>query len=255
MKNFLDRTTLLIIASAFIMVLLCISTASRDIFPFWVIRRGAFVGDALFHEMGHTLFYWLFGQPAIPMIFTFFGSDQAGGMSMPLMERNWFMQIAMFAVLAYGCYWVRKNYPKLFIATIIFSLLIFAVAFTRYTPIVIAYMGHGSSILVGGFLLFRTWIYLDARNQYERWLNAFLGFYLILSNLCFSYNLAFNPVTRGGYDDHIAFGASHNDFWMMAMEMPGWSVKGIAIFTIGYCLAAIIGSFILAMYLNDAFEE
>ena len=242
------------VISALMAVGLTLLPATKEMFPFWVIARGAFVADALFHEMGHTIFYWLFGHVAIPMIFTLFGSDQAGGMSMA-MGRNWFLQILVFAALAYGVYWVKENWRALLIPYCLFSVLVTVAAFTKYTDVVIAYMGHGSSIAMGGFFLFRAWIYLDARNSYERWLNAFFGFYLTLSNMVFSYGLAFNTDARGDYSSHLAFGAGHNDFWNIAMVIPSWSVKGIAMFTIGYGVAMIIGSCVAAAFLDDYFED
>src|ERR1700744_2063957 len=118
MAKLLDRTTLLLMIAALALTIPRIFPPTRDMLLFYIIRRAMFVGDAMFHEMGHTIFFWLFGQPAIPMIFTIFGSDQAGGMSMPIIERSWIMQDLSFAALAYGCYWTKKNAPGLFIPAI-----------------------------------------------------------------------------------------------------------------------------------------
>jgi hypothetical protein len=254
MPQLLDRATLLMIISAFIVALLCVLPESRGIFPFWVIAAGANVADTLFHELGHTITAWLFGHPAIPMIFTLFGANQASGYSL-YFQRSWFLQAGAFAALGIGCYWVKGNMPFLFIPAIVLTLIIIAVAFSGYDMLAISYMGHGGTIAMGGFFLFRAWIYLDSRNQFERWLNAFLGFFQIIYNMHFSYQLAFDWAAREVYSDHVDFGISHNDFWQMAMEVPNWSVKGIAIFTIGYCVMAIIGSFLLAVCLQDKFRD
>src|SRR5277367_2959407 len=106
MGDFLDRTTLFIMVSAFIVALLALLPATRDMFPFWVIAAGLHICDTLFHELGHTLFAWLFGRPAVPMIFTLFGADQAGGMTI-YREHSWFVQIGAFLALAYGCWWLK----------------------------------------------------------------------------------------------------------------------------------------------------
>jgi hypothetical protein len=250
MSELLDRTTLFIIVSAFITALLCILPESQSLLPFAIMARGLHIGNTLFHEMGHTIFAWFFGKPAVPMIFTFFGADQAGGMSM-IFDRNWFVQIAAFAALGYGCYWIKKNFPPLFIPAIGFILFILTIAFTGYYGIVIAFMGPGGAALMGGFFLFRAWIYLDARNPFERWLNALFGFFLTLWNFYFSYNLAFDALMNAEYSSHVAFGVSHNDFKMIAMMMPGWTVKAVAIFAMGYCTLIIIGSFLCALWLQD----
>lgn len=254
MSALFDRATLLTIFSALIVVCLCLWPGIREIFPIWLIAKGAFVGDALFHELGHTIFYWLFGQPAIPMIFTLFGSDQAGGMAMAW-DRSWFVQGAAFAFLAYACYWLRENIPGLFISMLIFSIIIVTLAFTRYTETVISFMGHGTSILMGGFFLFRAWIYLDARNAIERWLNAFFGFYLTLSNFMLGYNILYDPATRERYTGHQMFGAMHNDLVNVAMDVGSWSVLGVAWFMMVFSVFTIVSAFIMAVLLRDNFAD
>ena len=252
MEQVFDRTTLFIMVSAFITALLCIFPQSCSIFPFWMMAAGLHIGDTLFHEMGHTVFAWLFGRPAIPMIFTLFGADQAGGMSLQW-ERIWFVQIAAFAVLGYGCYRAKRNASRLFIPAVIFSLLIVAAVLMDYGELVITYMGHGGAVLMGGFFLFRAWVYMDSRNQFERWLNALFGFFLTLCNLVFSYNLAFKGDEE--YSEHIAFSISHNDFKVISDMIPGWSVKNIGCFTIGYCIATIVVSFLLALWFRTTFPK
>lgn len=241
------RNTLLTMLSALIMAACCILPATRDSFPFWIMAAGMHMADTLFHEMGHTLFMWLFGIPAIPMILTFFGADQAGGMSLPLHERLWFLQVSSLIVLAYVCYWSWNYWRELFLPAVIFSVAIAACALTKYYMAVILFMGHGGSIAMGSFFLFRAWLNLDARNGFERWLNAFFGFFLTLYNIYFAYTLAFDAFARSEYSEHVAFGISHNDFAAITDEVVSWSVKGVAIFTIAYGMAAITAPFVAAL--------
>lgn len=252
MKNLFSLGTLSVLASACVVALLCILPQTKSIFPFWVIASGAFIADTLFHELGHTLFNWLFGTPAIPMIFTLFGADQAGGMSMAW-DRSWIVQGMAFAALAIALYW---SYTErwLFTCLLCLTALVGALAFTPYYVVVILYMGHGSAILVGGWLLYRAWLYLDSRNGFERWLNAFFGFFLVLNNFYFSCMLAFDTETRKDYSEHTPFGISHDDFTAITFEITRWSVKGVALFTLGYCAVTILVSFLLAV-MNSAEEE
>lgn len=254
MASLLDRETLLIMISAFALAVLCILPDTCRHFPFWIIAAGLHVADTLFHEMGHTIFAWLFGHPAIPMIFTLFGADQAGGMSMRW-DRNWFVQIGAFAMLGYACFWLKENGPRLFIPMLAFSVAIVLVALFGNHEMVISYMGHGGSIAMGGFFLYRAWIYLDARNAYERWLNALFGFFLTLYNFYFSYTLAFRGEARAAYEDHVMFGITHNDFSVIAMMVPGWTVPDVAKFTMFYAIAVIILAGVAAVFYSDAFDE
>jgi hypothetical protein len=49
------------------------------------------------------------------------------------------------------------------------------------------------------------------------------------------------------------FGITHNDFMAMA-EVSRLTVRGIGLFTMGYCVVVIIAAFILAWFMQDAFE-
>ncbi len=234
--------------SSFVMAVICILPPLAGLFPLRLISAGLYVANTLFHELGHAIIAWSFGKPAVPMIFTFIGADQAGGMSMELplpKEYNWVLQLA---ILGYGCFWVKERFIKFFIPVTILSICLITIRLIGYDRIVISYMGHGGAIFIGGFFLFRSLIYLDARNQYERWLNGLFGFFLVLNNLYFSYNLVFDSEVREGYNNHLAFGVSENDFTFMAEVIHRWSVSGIATFTMGYCITTMIIAFIFAWY-------
>jgi hypothetical protein len=248
-----DRTTALVILSALIAVLLCLAPQTHDKIPFSIINAGAHIADVLFHELGHTLFYWLSGYPAIPMIFTLFGADQAGGMALTF-GHSWAVQIGVWVALAYFIYFFYDHNSRWFIAVAILLAISLINAISDYDTLLATYMGHGGSILMGGFFLFRAWIYLDARNQFERWLNGFFGFYLILSNIQFSYNLIYDAAAKILYSQHAAFGAMHNDFMAMTEMIYGLSMDTIATFTIVYGFLVIIGAYALAAYLSDEFE-
>lgn len=245
-----DRTTFAVMLSAMMLAGLVIAPQTRAVFPLWVIAAGLQIGDTLFHELGHCITAWLCGQPAIPMIFTMFGADQAGGMTL-YWDRSWFVQGAAFGAMAYGCYWCREAIPLLFPPAVAMSLGVALAAALGKQAMLVAYMGHGGAILMGGFFLFRAWVYLDARNRYERWLNALFGFFLVLHNLAFSYGLAYNSDARGDYSDHMAFGITHNDFMVIALMAPGWSVKGVGLFSIGVCLLTLLGSYVAAVLYAD----
>jgi hypothetical protein len=193
-----NRATLIVMSSALIVALLAISPTTSVVFPFYIAAAGLHMADTMAHEMGHTFFYWLFGQPAIPMIFTMFGADQAGGMSLTI-GHSWFVQILVFLGLGYFCYRLRENGSFFWIPAVCFSLLILLLSFTSYPELIIAYMGHGSSIFLGGYLLFRAWVYVDWRSRVEHWLNALFGFFMTLSNFHFGYGLAYDEYRRGDY--------------------------------------------------------
>lgn len=232
--------------------MLCVLPATQGWGLVAIIAMGLNIADTLFHELGHALFYWLYGRPSIPMIFTIFGADQAGGMAMTW-ERSWLMQGLVLLLLATGCAWTKKFWPDAFIATVCVFLFVSLTAFTRFHGVIPLFMGHGGAMLMGGFFLFRAWIYLDARNGFERWLNAFFGSFLLLDNIYFCYRLFADPAALGQYAGHLAFGASHNDFVAITHIMHGWSVPGIALFGMIFGASIAVGAYIFALRLRNAF--
>ena len=254
MAAFLNRSTCVMLVSAIALTALTFLPATRDFTVFRIIALGMHVGDTLFHEIGHSLFHCLFGQPAVPMIFTVFGADQAGGMSMTFGERSHLFQFISLAAFAYGCKWLHDGDSYLFIPACVFGLVITAVSFTTYTQLIVAFMGHGTSVAMGGFFLYRAIIYLDARGDTERWLNAFFGFYLIGFNFNFAYGLAFDAAVRSEYSNLTMFGAGHHDLVMMTEELPHLSVEGAAIFMMAYCIAVCAISIFVSYYHRNDYE-
>jgi len=236
----------LTLLSALSLAIICILPSTNHYFPLWAIAAGANIADAMFHEMGHSIFGWLFGVPNIPSVFTLFGREQAAGLTL-MWPRSWIVQITAFAGLVYACYWIYKNFPEWFWAAAIFTLLVMAIAFTPYSQIPILYMGHGGAILMGSFFLFRAWANIDARNAYERWLNAFFGFFMVLKNIYFAYMLTDSNISEE-YSDRLIGGISHHDFAAMAEIIHSWTVRGIALFTIFFGVSMIIASVVAALY-------
>lgn len=255
MNPLLNRSTIIMLITALTLVIACVLPETREYRVFGIIAMGMHVGDTLFHEMGHSIFHWLFGTPAVPMIFTIMGADQAGGLSMTFGEPNILVRLLSIAAAAYGCKWLKDRESGWFMPATIFTTLVVILGFTRYTDFIALYMGHGSSIAMGGFFLYRAVIYLDARGDFERWLNAFFGLYLIGFNFNFAYGLAFDPSIRAKYSDHAAFGAVHNDFYAMSEEIYGVTVPGVALFTMAYCAFTLLAALALSYYRRNDYSE
>lgn len=243
------RKTLLVMATSSLFAGVLVFTPLNNMFPLWAIDAGMGIAETMFHEMGHTIFSWLFGMPAIPSILTLFGRDQASGVTLTF-SRIWFLQILAFAVMAYMCYRLRRRHSLLFWPGVVFSLGIIALAFTRYYLLAVLYMGNGGVVFMGGFFLFRACTYRIARVAYEHWLNAFFGFFFIFHIVHFAYKLAKDAAFREAYASPTFGGAIDNDFVQMVDQMWAWSVQGIAIATLVYAACAFFLPPLLAWYVQ-----
>ena len=243
----LDRSTLIVIFSSALVAILSVLQTTRVVIPISIISAGLNVGDTLFHEIGHSIFAWLFGVPGIPAIFTLFNSDTAGGVTL-MWGRQILLQVLSLSGLVYLCYWLRKNNSPFFLYTLIFTISIFILSITEYYQLVINYMGHGFSILMGGFFLFRAWMNIQVRHGFERWLNGLFGVFLIFDNFLFSFELVFDSVKRWDYSQNMSV-IGHHDFVKIATQLNLIDVQAIAWFTMFLSVStALVATLFAAKY-------
>ena len=247
MRRMLDPETLWVMGSALVVAVFFLLPAVQHQLLGYVFMRLLEIGDTLFHEMGHTVFIWLFGRPAVPSIFTLFGTDKAGGMSVPLYPHTWTLQVIVWLVLGSVCFLLRRRRPALFWPVVAVSVILVGLAFTPYTQLIISYMGHGGAIFSGGVLLYRAWSDIIVRTELERWFNALFGFFIVLNNAWFAYQLRYSLVFR----EYYAETELTMDFTHMTDLMPHWRVEGIAAFTLVYAVLTLLGSFLLATYFYE----
>ncbi len=246
--------SMLLVLSALAAAMLVTLPLIKPNFLVGVIYLAAHLADTMFHECGHAIFAWTMGHPAIPSILTLVGSGQASGVAL-MFDHSWIAQICAWAAMAYGCWrlWQGESRLLAMLAAAV-SLALFALSFWYHNPVIWLYMGHGSSLLMGGFFLYRGLLDLSARSAFERWLNLFLGLFLLLDNGRFAWRLAFDDDARDDYSSITLFGASHHDFMAMSDEWFRLSVKGIAQFTVGYAIAMVLVTLALAYLRRNDYE-
>ncbi len=242
----LDAQTLKVMGSGFAVAIFFLLPAVQHHFIGYILYRGLSVGDILFHEIGHAIFYWLFGKPAIPSILTAIGANMAGGYTMAMGYSRMVHAVALGA-LAYGCYVLYITRRMIFWLVLPLAVAIAVLGFGRYTEWIIAYMGHGTAILAGGVLLYRAWLDIIVSSEFERWCNAVFGFFITLNNANFARRLVFDGAFRGQYENAPV----EMDFIKMVDMPPFYSLSSIAWFTLVVAGVTILLSFLLAAYFYE----
>lgn len=245
MRHLLEIRTLMVMLSAALVAVAGIAFAEDGFLP-QIFFRCLYFGEILFHELGHTLFFWLFGSAAVPSIMTMIGSDKAGGYSLVIGE-HWMIQVLADAAMVYGCYHFRER-KLIFYPAVALTVLMVLLSFTsvaRWLPI---YMGQGGSILAAAVLLYRAWLDVGVHHITERWLNALYGFFITFHNGWFSHQLMGDTAERARYE-----GAElTNDFVVLADTVPGWTLNGLALSTLILSLLVLVGSFAAAAYFAES---
>jgi hypothetical protein len=176
--------------------------------PYWIL--GVF--RTLVHEMGHFLFGWAFGYPSAPA----FDIMHGGGVTLHT-QRNWLLLAVIYFAFGALAVWLRRNT----LAVVFFSaiaLIHFALALTKGHEVVILAMGHGTELIIGGLFIYRALASRAIVHPAERPVYAIVGFFLVFSDVKFSYDLLWNPMFQAEYLEGKG-GCLDNDFVRIARDI------------------------------------
>lgn len=212
-------------------------------FPLGWLGTGMVYMATFFHEIGHTLFMWYYGYPTIPM----FDFNYGGGLALALSGQQIGILIFVWAGFVFGIWFFRQN-PVMQIFLGLMLLLNFATAFNRFHTVGMDFGGPAFEPLVAGFLLFRAIFDLAPRGVFERFLNAFFGFGLIIQVFINGYGLLKNEAFRlVYYEQKGAHGFGDFDkiaqtlFWDFSEVVMVWVILA------GLCLVV---PFLLPMFIS-----
>ena len=145
-----------------------------------------------FHELGHTLFAWLYGYPTIPV----FDFAHGGGLAISVTGQSYLVRGAALAVIGYGAYLLRDFTPFM-IGLAVLGVFILATGFSEDIHMsMVDFMGPGAEALVAGFLLTRALLDISPGGVTERLLNAVFGFGILFQVLIKGFALLRNDAYR-----------------------------------------------------------
>ena len=204
-----------------------------------------------FHEIGHSISYWLYGYPSLPT----FDFQDGGGMTYGGARIGPLLWAAWLGMAAAGVWLWRHWHYGAFAVLGLFALAHAATALTEGHHNVIGYMGHGGEILIGGFCLVRAGLgaHDTKYGELERWLNAVFGLYTFGRNLIMSFGLAFSDLSRAAYAQQKKNGHIQSDFTRLAEDLHV-KMQSVAWFSISFTLAVFILAVVL-IYIGRRQEE
>ncbi|MEN9247462.1 MAG: hypothetical protein Q6L50_03400 [Gloeomargarita sp. GMQP_bins_120] len=146
------------------------------------------------HELGHTLAAWLMGYPAIPAFDFLYG----GGVTLQLGQRWVLVPMVVYMVLVGGLMYFRRN-GWTCLALLALGLIYTGLYFTRWSEGLVVAMGHGMELLLAGLFLLRALTGWACQQPGEQTLYGILGFFVLVYDLHFAWQLLFDAQVRAWY--------------------------------------------------------
>lgn len=203
-----------------------------------------------FHELGHSVTFWLFGYPSVPT----FDFTYGGGMTYPVMGRLWLVQGIVLAGMAAGIAYLCRRDGVLFdnerrpllAVALVLTMLIVALAFTQGHHVAIGFMGYGGEVLVACFCMARAMLGLTHYGAVERYLNMTFGLFVLGSNILLLWGLAASDIARLAYGQQKG-GELMGDFDQIAKGL-GLSVQSVAAWSLGFMGLMIAGLCVFVLW-------
>ena len=163
----------------------------------------------LVHELGHAVFAWLFGYPAIPSFDFYYG----GGFTSYETRKILLLGLVFSGWIA-ALYVYRNHRPGL----VAIGSLAGLYALFALTPLheqLIGFMGHGTELVFAGIFFYRALSGSAVKVPVERPLYAFLAFFIVAGDARFALGLVRSPLERQLYADAKG-GGDWMDFSLLA---------------------------------------
>lgn len=201
----------------------------------------------LVHELGHSVVDWLFGYPSIPAFDFIYG----GGMAIH-QERKTFLLVLIYAGFGFLFYLYRRNRLSLVILGIVVAVYT-VFAFTPAHELLMLFMGHGTELIFAGIFLYRALSGSSIVAPVERPLYAFVGFFILLYDIGFAYQLITDYGYRVDYEEAKG-GEIQSDFSRIADEFLHVNLTSVAGFFLVCCLVTPIFVFLFYRYRKTIFS-
>jgi hypothetical protein len=205
------------------------------------IRNTFSTAMILVHEMGHTIFGWIYGYPSLPAFDFVYG----GGMTLHI-ERSYLLLGVIYALLIWAIWFWRKNTAAV-VVLIALGVIHAATAFSRSHEVIILFMGHGTELAIAAIFIYRALSGAAVAHTVERPLYAAVGLFIVFYDLSFAYALITSADARALYGE--AKGGGHwMDFSRIAEEYVHTKLSTVARFFLICCLLPIPVGYLLFRY-------
>lgn len=199
------------------------------------------------HELGHAVFAWVFGYPAVPA----FDFAYGGGVTAIEEEQRVWIVVVVYGLMAYAGWRVRRHVPTL---TALAGLagLYASIVFSDWSEVLILAMGHGTELIIAGIFLYRAMSGNSVLRVDERPAYAMAGFLILFYDVGFAWGLTTDEFARELYDE--GKGGMMNDFSVVILHLRGY-LHGVAVEDIGRWFLAGCGLTVVVAWLAHRYQN
>jgi hypothetical protein len=231
----MDKTEWLLLLLCPLGALLC--------FPVFWFRWTLETLKTLVHEMGHAICGWVFAYPSFPAFDFLWG----GGMTLHT-QRSTALLILIYAGFAWLFWMYRKN-----TATVVFLFVVICMhalfSYTSIHSVMIAFMGHGTELIIGGWFIYRALSGRAVVHSVERPLYGVIGYFIVFWNINFAYRLLTSPLFRAEYESAKG-GIVDMDFVRIAGDYLHTSFNSVVYFFLICSVLTLVLSFLAFRYME-----
>lgn len=170
-----------------------------------------------FHELGHTVTSWSYGELAIPA----FNFRDGGGVSVPIFPRSWFLQAPIYGGALF-LIWVlfSDGYYGLLFSFLALVAVHAGFSTGEHYQLPVSYMGNGGAVVMGCFCIYRAAlnkVVTGAGNFLERYMHMIFGLFAVGSEgIILAWQLMVSDIARSAYNEGIGESHMANDFTVIA---------------------------------------
>jgi hypothetical protein len=195
----------------------------------------------IIHELGHATTSWIFGYPSIPA----FDFSYGGGVTINLQRRTALLALVYIIFVALLRYFQRNRLSLVLLSAGLALYTLFA--FTRLHEAAILFMGHGFELIISGIFIYRALSGRSVINAAERPLYGFVGIFIVLYDIRFSYRLMTSANYRSDYGEAKG-GGDWMDFSRLANEYMDGRLVLISMLFFICCFLPPVLSFLAHRY-------
>lgn len=206
--------------------------------PIWLrftllpLAEGMHYMAVFFHEPGHAISHWLFGEPALPLL----DIDKGGGMTYSLGRSQALTAFIYFLMTSGILLAARRGRPRVAAGLAAAGVIHAALVYSGWDLFVSLLMGHAAEIIAGSVMIALSALPGRLKTPAERWVALSTGLHFFGRNALLCAGLLLYAAKRREYAMHKGIPGLGD--YQQAANVIGVSVEAVSAGMLVFLLAS-----------------